>query len=103
MRVLEGGCQVPIGAYARFSGGNLVIDAMVASLDGSKMVRSHHEATGFGHHGDAGDDAADGQARNIVLAQQTVEDLIGQGAVEILEEVREQAGASTDLTGASVG
>ena len=43
LRVLEGGCQVPIGAYARIEktgeGEVLLIDAMVASLDGGTVVR----------------------------------------------------------------
>ena len=37
---LEGGCQIPIGAYAREREGNLVLDGMVASLDGERLVRS---------------------------------------------------------------
>lgn len=38
---LEGGCQIPIGAYAREQEGNLVLDGMVASLDGERLVRSY--------------------------------------------------------------
>ena len=34
MRKLEGGCQVPIGAYARLEGDTLVMDAIVGSVDG---------------------------------------------------------------------
>ncbi len=39
MKVLEGGCQVPIGALARMEDGMLVLDGVVASLDGSQVVR----------------------------------------------------------------
>lgn len=39
MRTLEGGCQVPIGAYARIENGELVMDAFVGSLDGTRIVR----------------------------------------------------------------
>lgn len=40
MSALDGGCQVPIGAYARFEGDEIVIDAFVGKLDGSLMLRS---------------------------------------------------------------
>ncbi len=35
LATLEGGCQVPIGAHARFEGGVLHLIAMVASPDGA--------------------------------------------------------------------
>ncbi len=54
LRTLEGGCQIPIGAWARMEKGNLLIDAMVASIDGvvrldtrgSTAVLSKAEALG---------------------------------------------------------
>jgi hydroxymethylbilane synthase len=36
---LEGGCQVPIGAWARLESGSLRIDACVLSADGSESIR----------------------------------------------------------------
>jgi hydroxymethylbilane synthase len=36
---LEGGCQVPIGAWARMESGGLRIDACVLSADGSESIR----------------------------------------------------------------
>ena len=40
---LEGGCQVPLGAWARFEAGGaanqLVLDACVCSADGSELIR----------------------------------------------------------------
>ena len=39
MKSLEGGCQVPIGALARVEDGMLVIEGVVASLDGADLVR----------------------------------------------------------------
>ena len=36
---LEGGCQVPLGAWARFEQGALVLDACVLSVDGIESVR----------------------------------------------------------------
>lgn len=39
MRVLEGGCQVPIGAYASEDDGKFILRGVVAAPDGSKLVR----------------------------------------------------------------
>ncbi len=36
---LEGGCQVPLGAWGRVEGGELVLEACVLSLDGSDYLR----------------------------------------------------------------
>jgi hydroxymethylbilane synthase len=36
---LEGGCQVPIGVWARMESGSLVIDACVLSADGTESIR----------------------------------------------------------------
>jgi hydroxymethylbilane synthase len=45
LRTLEGGCQVPIGTYARLehegSSRQLVMDAVVGSLDGTTVVRGN--------------------------------------------------------------
>ncbi|MFQ5645943.1 MAG: hydroxymethylbilane synthase [bacterium] len=41
MRRLEGGCQIPIGAYCKETGaGKLEISGMVGSLDGTELLRS---------------------------------------------------------------
>ena len=76
MRRLEGGCQVPIGAYARIEGGTLVMDAMVSSLDGSKLARDRLE-------GSPGDPVA--------LGEEMVASLEAKGAREILTEIRSAA------------
>jgi hydroxymethylbilane synthase len=36
---LEGGCQVPLGAWGRIEEGRLVLDACVCAADGKEMVR----------------------------------------------------------------
>lgn len=77
MRRLEGGCQVPIGAYARVIDGALVMDALVGSVDGSRIVRD--QLTG---------DPAD----PVGLGERMVERLLELGAGEILEEIRSVEG-----------
>jgi hydroxymethylbilane synthase len=39
LKTLEGGCQVPIGAFAEVKANGLMIDALVGSLDGSLTFR----------------------------------------------------------------
>ncbi len=78
MRRLEGGCQIPIGALGRLEGGVLGLDAMVASLDGSRLIRDRLEGTA-----DSPEDLG------VALAER----LLGLGASEILAEVRASAGA----------
>ena len=78
LSALEGGCQVPIGSYARIEADEqgkprFVIDALVASLDGSKICRS----TQSGEPGSWEE-----------IAKQAHEDLLGQGACQILAEIR---------------
>ncbi len=74
MRRLEGGCQVPIGGYAHIDGDQLVLDGMVASLDGKVMFME--QMTGFPNEtNDLG----------IRLADKLIE----RGAKEILKEIRD--------------
>jgi len=39
LRRLQGGCQVPIAAHARLTGSELVLDGLVASVDGKEIIR----------------------------------------------------------------
>ncbi|MFH1215226.1 MAG: hydroxymethylbilane synthase [Pseudomonadota bacterium] len=41
---LEGGCQVPIGAFAELKGGEVSLTGLVASVDGSKMIKEQASA-----------------------------------------------------------
>lgn len=73
-RRLEGGCQVPIAAYAEFTGpdGQLHLRGLVGRPDGSQVLRA--EATG-----------APGTAEQLGIG--VAEDLLSQGAGAILDEV----------------
>jgi hydroxymethylbilane synthase len=91
LKRLEGGCQVPIAAYARIERraegkeqraqndsslvtrhSLLIMDGLVGSIDGKKLVRGHIE----GRHED-----------NELLGTKLAEDLLARGAKEILAEV----------------
>ena len=76
-RRLEGGCQVPIAAYATLDGEALSLRGLVASLDGAKVLRARVQGTAQEAEG-LGAEAAD-----AVLAQ---------GAGEILSEIYAAAG-----------
>jgi len=52
LAVLEGGCQVPIGAFAHLEGASIHLLAIVASPDGQRVVRDSlcgEEPTALGH------------------------------------------------------
>lgn len=72
LRRLEGGCQVPIAAHARLVNGKLLMDGLVGSVSGDRIVRSRS----IGKPGDA-------KALGTGLA----EDLLSKGADKILAEV----------------
>ncbi|MBN1276640.1 MAG: hydroxymethylbilane synthase [Deltaproteobacteria bacterium] len=44
LRKLEGGCQVPLAAFARLDGERLYLQAMVAEIDGTRVIKD--EITG---------------------------------------------------------
>ena len=69
---LEGGCQVPIGAFAEVSGSQVTLTGLVASVDGATMVKK--EAT-------ANCEDAESMGRDLA------EEILGMGGKEILEEV----------------
>lgn len=77
---LGGGCQMPIGAYAALSGGELSLTSIVVSLDGARAIRA--EASG---------PAADAERVGLRAAER----LLAEGAADILAEV-ERARAAVD-------
>jgi len=71
---LQGGCQVPIASFAELDGEELHLRALVGNLDGSIIIRS--EIRGDRH-----------QAEHLGLT--VAEDLLSQGAEEILAALRD--------------
>ncbi len=72
LKRLEGGCQVPIAAYARLSEGKIVMDGLVGSVSGDRIIRSHSEGR---------------PEDSEVLGKKLAEDLLSRGADKILAEV----------------
>jgi hydroxymethylbilane synthase len=77
LSALQGGCQVPMGAWARIERGELLLDACVCSVDGSQYVKQRATASP--------DQAAQ-------LGEHMARVLIEAGAQSILEEVSRQRG-----------
>lgn len=72
LKALEGGCQVPIGAYAQVKPNGLYIDAVVGAVDGSVTFRKKIRGA---------------KANPEKLGQKLAKDLLKAGALVILNEV----------------
>ncbi len=77
LSALHGGCQVPMGAWARIERGELVMDACICSVDGLQYVKQRATAPP--------DQAAQ-------LGEHMARLLVEAGAQSILEEVSRQRG-----------
>ncbi len=77
LSALQGGCQVPLGAWARIERGELVLEACVCSVDGVQYVKQR---------------AAGPPDRARELGEHMARLLIEAGAQSILEEVSRQRG-----------
>lgn len=73
LRTFEGGCQIPIGAQGKIENNKIILEALVASLDGKELVRDSIIS-----------DINDPEKAGIDLA----EVLSKQGAGEILKGIR---------------
>ncbi|MGN6723211.1 MAG: hydroxymethylbilane synthase [Marmoricola sp.] len=74
LALLEAGCSAPVGAHATFADGEIHLDAAVASLDGSRILRERRSG------GDA-----------LELAREVSQVLLAGGAADLV------ASAETDI------
>jgi hydroxymethylbilane synthase len=82
LKKLEGGCQVPIAAFARTVGTTFQMDGLVGTIDGKRLVRHHIEGP-----------IEKAESLGIELA----EILLGKGAREILDEVYRRSGPAVQI------
>lgn len=75
-RRLYGGCNVPLAAYARIDRSELILEALVGSLDGAELIRARTAGA-----------PEDAEALGDALGQK----LLAQGAAEILREIARDA------------
>jgi hydroxymethylbilane synthase len=73
LAILEGGCQVPVGAYARIQDNQLHLKAMIADLDGKGYITA--EKSGL-------------SAQPEMLGRQVAQSLLEQGGKKILDRIR---------------
>lgn len=73
LRYLEGGCQIPIGAYGNIHGNELQLQAMIGSLDGKHVVRGEKRGS-----------IIEAEQIGIDLAK----DLLNRGGAQILATMR---------------
>ncbi len=76
LKKLEGGCQVPIAAFARIVDSTIHIERLVGTIDGKRLIK---------HHLEGPTDQAE------LLGANLAEMLLGKGAKEILEEIYQKA------------
>ena len=76
LKRLEGGCQVPIGGFAKRVDGKVSFTGLIASVDGNRILKETDIA-----------DTADAEK----LGTETAEKLLAAGGKEILDEVYEAA------------
>ncbi len=76
LKRLEGGCQVPIGAYAQLKPGGLYLDAVVGSIDGSITFRKKMRGS---------------KDNPEKLGKKLAGDLLKAGASKILKDIYESA------------
>jgi hydroxymethylbilane synthase len=77
LAALQGGCQVPLGAWARMERGELVMDAVVCSVDGVQYIRQRATAP---------------RDQPAQLGEQMAKLLADGGGRSILEEVQRSRG-----------
>jgi hydroxymethylbilane synthase len=82
LQKLEGGCQVPIAAYARIVGTTLHIDGLVGTIDGKRLIRHHIEGP-----------IEKAESLGVELAAI----LLDRGAKEILDEVYQRSGPAVEI------
>lgn len=75
LRRLEGGCQVPLGAYGTSEGGRLHLYAAVCALNGSEWLTASGET-----------DATPEQA--VTLGQRIADELVAKGAARLIAHER---------------
>jgi hydroxymethylbilane synthase len=76
LKKLEGGCQVPIAAFARIIDSTIHIDGLVGTIDGKRLIKHHLEGP---------------IDQGVLLGTELAEILLGKGAKEILEEVYQKS------------
>ncbi len=82
LKKLEGGCQVPIAAFAQTVGATLQIDGLVGTIDGKRIIRERLEGP---------------VEKAEELGTELAEILLSKGAKAILDEVYQRTGPVVEI------
>lgn len=74
LREVQGGCQVPVGVYGQINGDQLLLEATILKIDGTREVRAQMSAS-----------CSEAEELGVKLAQQ----MLAAGGKEILDELIE--------------
>jgi hydroxymethylbilane synthase len=88
LKKLEGGCQVPIAAFARTVGTTLQIDGLVGTIDGKRILRERVEGR-----------AEEAESLGTKLA----DILLSKGAKSILDEIYQKSAPTVSIEEQSNG
>jgi hydroxymethylbilane synthase len=83
LRALEGGCQIPLGAFARTAGTSLTLSGFVAGVHSGELLRGERQGS-----------SEDPGALGTALAAE----LRARGADRLLAEARSGTGATPAVT-----
>ncbi len=72
---LQGGCQVPIGAYAQIQGDEIFLEAIICTVDGDHAIRDSHS----GHSNQA-----------AKIGEELAQRMLDNGGKRILHEIRQK-------------
>lgn len=78
---LGGGCDLPVAGHARLSSGELVVEGLVATLDGSRMIRRTVR-------GEVGDGTARPGAQASSLGRHLAEVVMAEGGADLVAAAR---------------
>ena len=73
LAAMHGGCSIPLGVYAQIHGDTITIDAMIADIDGKRLIRRS---------------SCGPVSQSKACAQKLAEELLEAGAGEILDQIR---------------
>ena len=74
LRLLEGGCTAPIGAFAQIDGDKILFEGGLFSLDGKKSITIQHE----------------GRVSNAnLIARKAVKEILSKGGDRLMETIRQ--------------
>jgi hydroxymethylbilane synthase len=73
LALMQGGCSIPLGVYARIVNDSLVMNAMIADINGINLIKRSKTCP---------------VNRSLDCAQQLADELLKAGGKKILEQIR---------------